>query len=100
MHESYRASIPTSHRVQRMAATSQLVQAHPPDPSSQASPSTPPRTPVKRKQASLFKVFGMSCEKLLKPKGECDVQQGSHIKLRKSLRGEALVAFEDNLKLS
>ena len=68
-----------------MAATSQLVQAHPPDPSSQESPSAPPRTPVKRK--------------LPRPHGEGDVQQASHIKLRKSLTGEALVVFENNLKL-
>ncbi len=75
-----------------MAADSLLVQ----DPPTQPSPS--PQTPIKRKQSSLFDCFGMSNEKLAKPSGECDMQQNSHSKLRKSLSGEALVTFDSHIQ--
>ncbi len=61
-------------------------------------PTPSPQTPIKRKQSSLFDCFGMSGEKLAKPSGECDLQQNSHSKLRKSLSGEALVTFDNNIQ--
>ena len=54
-------------------------------------------TPVKSKQKSLFELW--STEKETKPISEgCEFQAGSHVKLRKGLSGEAIVAFEESLK--
>ena len=53
-------------------------------------------TPTKSKQKSLF-VF-WSSEKETKPSSEgCELQAGSHVKLRKGLSGEAIVV-ERSLK--
>ena len=54
-------------------------------------------TPTKSKQKSLFEFW--STEKETKQSSEgCELQAGYHVKLRKSLSGEAIVAFERSLK--
>ena len=54
-------------------------------------------TPTKNKQTSLFEFW--STEKEQKPSSEgCELQAGSHVKVRKCLSGEAIVAFERGLK--
>ena len=54
-------------------------------------------TPTKSKQKSLFEFW--STEKETKPSSEgCELQAGSHVKLRKGLSAEEILAFERSLK--
>ncbi len=56
-------------------------------------------TPTKSKQKSLFEFW--STEKETKPSSEgCELQAGSHVKLRKGLSGMAIVAFERSFEAS